>query len=366
MPVPVRGPVPAAGARAAGPSRPRLEVVVVGAGAVGSFLGGTLAAAGHDVTLLARRSTGVPGPGTLVIDGPGGRRTVPVRRITDPSAAPAAPGLVVLAVKAFDVPAALETAARWPDAPLLAVQNGVGSEAVVAAARTSPLIAGSLTTAVELVPGGVARRRRGGIGVAAMRGDVGRLVADLAADFAAGGLPSLVCADPVAMRWSKLLANLVGNATSALLDMDPGDIYADPVGFELERRQLREAVAVMREQDLAVVALPGASVGLLLAGLRLPALIARPILARAIGGARGGKSPSLRLHLRGGRRGPTEVPWLNGAVAAAGERLGVPVPVNACLAALVDEAAADPARAAAWAGRPDRLLGEVETRDRAH
>jgi 2-dehydropantoate 2-reductase len=355
----------AAGARATGPGRPRLEVVVVGAGAVGSFLGGTLAAAGHDVTLLGRRSTSAPGPGTLVIDGPEGRRTVPVRRVSDPAAAPAAPGLVVLAVKAFDVHAALETAARWPDAPLLAVQNGVGSDAVVAAVRTSPLLAGSLTAAVELVPGGVARRRRGGIGVAAMRGDVDGLVADLAAAFAAAGLPSRVCPDPVAMKWSKLLANLVGNATSALLDMDPADIYGDRAGFALERRQLREAIAVMQAQHLEVVALPGASLRLLLAGLRLPALLARPLMARAIGGARGGKSPSLRLHLQGGGQGPTEVPWLNGAVAAAGERLGVPVPVNACLAALVDEAAADPSRAAAWAGRPDRLLAEIEARDGA-
>ena len=57
--------------------------------------------------------------------------------------------------------------------------------------------------------------------------------------------------------------------------------------------------------------------------------------------------------------GPTEARWLNGAVATAGGRAGVPAPVNACLAALVDECAADPVRAAWFAGRPDRLAEAI-------
>ena len=64
------------------PVRPH-EAVVVGAGAVGSFLGGTLAAAGWDVTLLGRRGSGDGTSPQLVIDGAGGRRTAPVRRIAE-------------------------------------------------------------------------------------------------------------------------------------------------------------------------------------------------------------------------------------------------------------------------------------------
>ena len=344
-----------------GPGR---RVVVVGAGAVGSFLGGTLAAAGWDVTLVGRRDRGGRGemtPSGLVIDGPEGRRTVNVRRTADPASVDGAPEVVVLAVKAFDLEGALETAARWPSAPLVTAQNGVGSEATAAALRASPLIAASLTTAVEPVHGGVRRRRRGGIGLAAVRGDVDTLVRDLAAAFEAGGLPSMVCPDASAMKWSKLLANLVGNATAALLDMDPGAIYGDRDGFALERAQLLEALAVMRARGLRRVTMPGAQVNLLLLGIRLPAWLARPVLAQAIGRARGGKSPSLRLHVRGAASGPTEVRWLNGAVAAAGAESGLAVPVNACLAALVDEAAADPATAERWTGRPDLLRHAADT-----
>ena len=346
---------------------PLRVAVVVGSGAVGSFLGGTLAAAGWDVTLLGRRGGPVADvvAAPLVIAGPRRRRRVaPVRRAADPNAASESPDLVILAVKMYDLQGALGAAARWPETPLMTIQNGIGAEALAADARRSPLIAGSLTTAVEPTADGVARRRTGGLGIAPVRGDTTGLRHELADAFADGGLPTVACPDAASMKWSKLLANLVGNATSALLDMDPGAIWADAAGFDLERRQLREALAVMREQRLEVVSLPGGQVRALLLGLGLPAAIARPMLATAIGRARGGKDPSLRIRLRGGGTGPTENRWLNGAVADAGARLGIATPVNAALAELVDEAAQDAGAGERWRGRPDALRAMCDGWDR--
>jgi 2-dehydropantoate 2-reductase len=88
-------------------------------------------------------------------------------------------------------------------------------------------------------------------------------------------------------------------------------------------------------------------------------VIGRPLVARGIAGARGGKSPSLRLHVRGAGSGPTEVAWLNGAVAAAGAAEGVPTPVNAALAGIVEQVAGDPERAAWFKGEPGRLAEAV-------
>jgi 2-dehydropantoate 2-reductase len=339
-------------------------VLVIGSGAVGSFLGGTLAAAGHEVVLLDRRVLGGEDATRLRIEGPDGPVTVPVQRVVDPAAV-AEPGLILLAVKAFHLGGALETAARWPDTPLMTVQNGVGAEEQARAARRSPLLAASLTTAVEPLPDGVRRMRTGGVGVAVVGGAGAGIAAPvagiLAGSWTRAGLPARVYPDAPAMKWSKLLGNLVGNATSAILDMDPGDIYADRRTYPVERDQLHEAVAVMRGLGLRPVSLPGADVSLLLRGLALPVVIGRPIVSRAIAGARGGKSPSLRLHVRHDMAGiPTEAPWLNGAAAGAGRRAGVPTPVNAGLAALVDEVAGDPERAAWFAGRPDRLVAALE------
>lgn len=343
------------------PVSPRVAVVV-GAGAVGSFVGGTLAAAGWDVVLL-RRGGGDLTHADLVIEGPKRRRrTVPVRRAGSPKAVPLAPDLVIVAVKMYDLAGALEAASHWPDTPLMTVQNGIGAAAMAAESRTSPLIAASLTTAVEPTAEGVARRRTGGIGIAPVRGDTTGLRHELADAFADGGLPNVACPDHIAMTWSKLLANLLGNATSALLDMDVGAIWADRAGFELERRQLDEALAVMHAQGLKVVRLPGAHVGALLFGLRFPRVIARPVLSFAIGRARGGKDPSLRIRLRGGGQGPTEARWLNGAVVEAGTRFGVATPVNAVLAAEMERMTSDPAAADHWRGNPGALLAACDAR----
>ena len=350
----------------ANPSAP-LRVVVVGAGAVGSFLGGTLAATGVDVTLLGRRPYAGTDAGTLKLHEPEGNRTVTIRRASDPADIPAA-DLAIIAVKAFDLEAALATTRQWPGVAVLTTQNGVGAEAVADAwiPYPAPLLAASLTTAVEPADDGVERFRTGGIGVAVVRDDEAgagaRLATRLVAAWAAGGLPAVLCRDADAMKWSKLLANLVGNATSAILDMDPAAIYADKRAYRIERAQLLEAVAVMRALELTPVALPGADVTMLLRGIRLPAAVGRPLVARGIGGARGGKSPSLRLHVRGDGSGPTEVFWLNGAVAAAGAQTGVPTPVNDALAAIVEEVASDPARATHFAGEPARLAEAIAAR----
>jgi 2-dehydropantoate 2-reductase len=161
------------------------------------------------------------------------------------------------------------------------------------------------------------------------------------------------------MKWSKLIANLVGNASSAILDLPPAEIYADRDGFLVERRQVREALAVMSRMRIAVVRLPGANVPLLATAFRLPASLGRPILRRVVGRARGGKDPSLRIHVRSGS-GPSEVDWMNGAVARAAAELGGSAAVNRRLTELVGDVVADPERRAWFRGRPDRLAAAVE------
>lgn len=347
------------GAAAAGEA-PR-RVAVLGAGAVGTLLGGLLAAAGADVVLVDRRVP--PGaPTDVVIHEPNGRRVeARIRRAETLGELPGPTDLVVVAVKMFDLAAALDDLAAWPATPVLTIQNGIGAEELVASARPgAPLVAGSLTSPVERPgPAEVRWRGRGGIALAVAAGAAAPTADWLAAAFRAAGLPAQRLRDPRAMKWSKLLGNIVGNALAALADREPAEVFADPALYDLERRQVREALAVMRAARIPVVALPGADVRFLALAFRLPAAIGRPILRRVVGGARGGKSPSLRLHLQGAE-GPTEAAWMNGAIARAGAVAGVPTPVNAALARLLDAAAADPDLRAELARRPHRIAELVD------
>ena len=290
----------------------------------------------------------------------GTRRTAPVEEVRTPADLGAPPEVIVFAVKMFDLEAAAASCAVWPSSPSLTVANGVGAEAIVAGIRVgAPLIAGSITVSVE--PGGertVRRLNRGGIALAPVAGET-PVLDDLLAAFDRAGLRTARRPNAGAMKWSKLLANLVGNASSAILDLSPAEVYAHPRAFGVERHQLLEALAVMRSLGLAPVALPGADVRWLALAARLPAALSRPILRRIVGGARGGKDPSLRLHVRSGS-GPSEVSWLNGAVAREADRLSLPAPVNRGLSELVDAVVSDPERRAWFRGRPDRLVEALE------
>ena len=345
-----------------------MRVVVVGSGAVGSFIAWAVARGGLDVTLIRRRHGGPPTRTTLEAERPDGTiEAVELDVAADLAGAAdsGAEGLVVLAVKQPDLADALAAIAAWPAAAVVTIQNGIGAEDAARTARpVAPILAASLTAAVELTGIGRVRwLRRGGIGLAPVVSGGGERWAALVGALEAAGLPTRTYRDANAMKWSKLLANLVANASSAILDLDPPAIYRDPLGFAVERDQLREAVAIMDAQALEPVDLPGARIRLLLLGLGLPALLARPVLARVIGGARGGKAPSLRLAIgrEDGPAGPirSEVEWLNGAVARAGGRLGVPTPVNAGLARVVAELETAPDRRAWYRGRPDRLVEAI-------
>ena len=336
--------------------------LVVGGGAVGTLLAWALAAGGRDVAIVRRRLEGPTRRATVTVVDPDGKASsADVTEIPSPDALEAAPDVIVFAVKAFDLADAAASCAAWPTAAALTVLNGVGAEEIVAEARPAGgLIAGSVTASVELTgERTVARLNRGGVALAPASPGVDELTDALLAAIAKAGLRTGRVADPAAMKWSKLVANLVGNASSAILDMSPAEIYGHPGAFAIERRQILEALAVMRRLGLRPVALPGANVPLLAFGVAFPAAIARPIMRRIIGGARGGKDPSLRIHATSGT-GPSEVQWLNGAVARTAERLGLPAPVNRRLTDLLEEVLADPERRAWFKGRPDRLVEAVE------
>jgi 2-dehydropantoate 2-reductase len=335
--------------------------LVVGGGAVGTLIAWALAAGGRDVAVVRRSKEGGPSPAEIaVVDPAGERHMATITEVARPDDLATAPELIVFSVKMFDLEAAAASCAAWPSATGLTVSNGVGAEQIVADARPDAgLIAGSVTASVERAGDGtVTRLNRGGVGLAPVRGEVDGLIADLVAAFAAAGLRTGTLADAAAMKWSKLLANLVGNASSAIVDLSPAELYADPAIFAIERRQLLEAIAVVRRLGLSPVALPGADVRLLALGFRLPPVLARPILQRVVGSARGGKDPSLRVHARSGV-GPSEVDWLNGAVASAAEGFGGVAPVNRALTGLLHEVLTDPPRREWFRGRPDRLVEVV-------
>ncbi|MDH7571212.1 MAG: 2-dehydropantoate 2-reductase, partial [Armatimonadota bacterium] len=309
-----------------------MRVLCCGAGAVGSLLAVRLAHAGHDVLLLGRSTRAAPPHGTFTLRLPDGTHVAAAPRIAQAPAPPyaGAPAeLVILATKSYDTGEALESVAgaMGPNTLLLTVHNGLGNEE--AAARWSDrVVAGSFTLSVSLPdPGRVVQHTRsGGLALADTHPGAGQAEA-LAEVFRHAGLRVCTCPNWRAMKWSKLLLNLLANATCAILQLPPRQVLADPRLFRLEQTAFREARRTMRRLGLSPVNLPGYPVRLLCAVMTLPPTLARAAMARRAAEGRGEKLPSLAIDLVRGR-GKSEVDALNGAVARIAAECGGCAPVN--------------------------------------
>jgi 2-dehydropantoate 2-reductase len=343
-------------------------VLIYGAGAVGCYLGGMLAASGVPVTLLGRPALrdAIARDG-LRIERPDGasiaRIALPL--ITTIDQLSETPDLIILTTKAYDVAAALPNLASLiatgdRSCPaVLAVQNGVGTdETLIAGLPGTPIAAAALTNSLDAPEPGRIRlsRDRGGLAVAPIAGDPA--IDHLVGLFASAGIVAATHDDYLAMKWSKLLLNLMGNAVSAVIGWTPARIYRDARLFAVERASFLEAVRVMRAMRVRPVSLPGFFVPILPWVMRAPAPVARRLLVRRASAGRGDKLPSLRVDALS-EKGTSEVGWLNGAVVAAGERRGVPTPVNRRLVRLVDGVTRSAVLRRGFAERPDLLIQNI-------
>jgi len=339
-----------------------VRIVVVGAGAIGGFVGGKLAASGCDVVLVGRPPfvETVRAHGLRVVE-PDGAVTVHPTAVTSvaqafASSAPA--DLVLICVKTYDTQAAVDE--LGPFAPqfrfVLSLQNGLSGEDTLAQAFGAPkVIAGTITHPVVAPEPGVVRseKRQGGVGIAPV---AGQDVAPWVALVTKTGIVARAYADYGEMKWSKLLLNIIGNASSAILNMNTVRVFADRRLVWLEVEQLREAIAVMDRKKTKPVALPGYPVPLLVLALRfLPVALLGPVMRPLVVKGRAEKLPSLLLELNR-QRGRSEVDELNGVVERIGQSVGVATPVNATLAATVNLLTQLPAQRAAWHENVERLL----------
>lgn len=313
-----------------------MKVYIVGAGAVGRYLGDLLAANGAEISFAPRELADV---------------------------VPVAADLAIVAVKAYDTPAAIETLRRAlpvdAGTTILTPQNGVGNEELLAAAfGPDAIVACALTVPVENDRDGKPVASNGG-GFAFA--PVGKNDAHnwMLAAFGATGLPVTAAADYRSLKWSKLALNNVANASCAILNVLPERLVHMGDAFELEIRSIREVRAVMKAHGIAAMDLPRYPVRALLNVAGLPAPVARAVIANRVAGARGRKPPSLLLDLRA-MKNRSEVEVLNGAVAAAARGGGINAPVNTVLARIVSDIAHMPQLWAKYRERPDALIAEVE------
>ena len=299
-----------------------MRIAIVGAGAMGCWFGARLAAAGQAVVLVdrsAEEARHLSTEGVRVHRGDN-LETVAVAATSDPAAVEAAE-LVLVCVKAHQTREALTTvhALRRPDGRVLTLQNGLGTGEVLAEVVPAERLLVGVTAqgATQLGPGEV---RHGGSGPTLFGpfapGPDADCGADIALLFLEAGLPAESVADPHPLLWRKLAVNCGINALTALTGIRNGRIPQITPAAELCRAAVAEAAAVS---------------GAMGVDLGDPAALAEAVLdvARATAANRSSMGQDVDA------RRPTEIDYINGAVARHGEARGIPTPVNRTLCQLI-------------------------------
>lgn len=341
-----------------------MHILIIGAGAIGSMLAARLASSGQQLTLVARPATAVllRQRGLRLIDSDGSVLAPAVTvadTISEALTAKEAVDLLILAVKAYHVPqvAAELAAMNLPLPPLLCLQNGVGNEESLAASLPgSTIIAGALTTPVEVLEPGHVRVARPSYWLGLAPGPQAQTVTPFTSTFMAAGFKVQTWTDYRALKWSKLLMNLLANAQSAILDWTPAQLFAHPLSARIEILAWREAIRVMKGLGIRPVALARYPLGLATTlALYLPPGVLRPLFGRFIIGGRGSKMPSLYFDLHPQPRPHSEIYWLNGAVATAAAKQGWSASTNDTLTHVFTDLLQGESDLTTWKGRVDKL-----------
>ncbi|MFC7234792.1 ketopantoate reductase family protein [Halosegnis marinus] len=284
-----------------------MHVVVLGAGSLGSLVGGLLARA-HEVTLVGREPhVSRVREGGLELTGAYDERVRPDAR-TDP---PASADLAVVTTKAFDTDAAAEALAPVALDACLSLQNGMGNETTLAADLDCPVLAGTCTYGARLTePGVVACTGVGEVVLGARGGGASEAADRVGTAFDAAGLHTTVAEDMPLRLWEKLAVNAGINATTALARVENGALLDGPAGG-VARDAARETARVARAD-----------------GLDLDDETAVAAVERVAEATAANRSSMLQ-DVEAGRR--TEVDAISGFVAG----YGVETPVNATTARLV-------------------------------
>jgi 2-dehydropantoate 2-reductase len=308
-------------------------ILIAGAGAIGSIVGGMLHAAGHDVTILGRRShlEAIARDG-LRISGLLGERTVTGMTLADdPVRLTRRFGVIFCCVKSYDTTTIAAALGEHldPQGVVVSMQNGLGNiEALIDRFGRRRVLGARVIFGAEMpAPGSAhvtafAQPVAIGPAPAIHREDSGALesrAGAIAGMIDAAGIPTVCVGDIMPVLWTKILYNVALNPLGAILKLHYGALAADPDLRPIMDRAIEEAFAVARASGVDMsFASHGEYLKVFYEQLIPITSNHRPTMLHD-------------LHVRG----RTEIEAMNGRIVAMAERLGLDAATNRMLTRLV-------------------------------
>jgi 2-dehydropantoate 2-reductase len=297
-----------------------MRIAIMGSGGVGGYFGGRLAAAGADVTFIARGAhlAALKERG-LRIESPLGDTEIPNVQATDDVRRAGPFDLIFFTVKLYDTEQAAEQIAPVIGASTVVVsfQNGVDAVQMLTKAFGAPHVAGGTTYVAAAVadPGIIRHTAMDKLIFGSLDGGRVPHLESLLEAARAAGIDAVLSDRIMADIWAKFVRLTVFSGMTAISRSPIGPLLDDPDLFEMLQSALRESIAVARGRQIP---LPDRIFDDIIQAFR-----SLPPQARS----------SMLEDLE--RRRRLELPWLSGAVVRIGQEVGVPTPTHRQIVALL-------------------------------
>jgi 2-dehydropantoate 2-reductase len=291
-----------------------MRIVIFGTGGVGGFFGGRLARAGEDVTFIARgehlRAIKADG---LKVDSTAGDFVIYPAKATDDVSDVGETDLVILGVKAWQVPEAARAIKPivGPNTTVLPLQNGVEAVSQLVDELGSANVIGGLCRIVSFVvgPGHI---RHAGFTPSIIIGELDNLRTDriirIEELFTRAGLEITIAQDIQVALWTKFLFIASFSGVGAMANAPAGVIRSDP--------KLRTQIINAMEE---IYTLAHAR------GINLPPDSIDTVM-RAVDALPEDATSSMQRDIAAGK--PSELDSQNGAVVRMAHETGIEVPTH--------------------------------------
>jgi 2-dehydropantoate 2-reductase len=297
-----------------------VRIAMIGAGGVGGYFGARLAAAGEDVTFIARgvHLAALQASG-LRLQSPKGDLHLTTVTATDSTSSVGPVDVVFVTVKMYDLEAAAVTLPPLlgPDTVVVTLQNGVEAVDLVAGHVNRHHVAGGVAyvAAVITEPGTIRHTSLDALIFGELDGRRSDRLIRLEAACARAGFSARVSEHIEIDLWSKFSRLSVFSGMTAVTRSPIGVLRGDPELLALLRSACEETLRVGRAR-----------------GVALPDLVMTEIMQMVDSLPYQAKASMLE-DLERGRR--LELPWLSGAVVRLGREAGVPTPIHTFIATVL-------------------------------
>jgi 2-dehydropantoate 2-reductase len=295
-----------------------MRITVVGAGAMGGSYGGLLASAGHEVSLIDAWQAHVDAINRdgLRVDGVLGDHRIRLEAATGADGQGADVAIVFVDANNTSAAAATVAGLLAADGCAITFQNGIGNvEKLQSVLGPERVLGGSsMCSAAARGPGHVTLTHMGLTSIGETDGSPRPRAQAIVDALAGAGFEAAIEPNVMGLIWQKFVVNCATNAIAATTGLRGGEIVRLPELDAFQDRILEEIMAVIRTK-----------------GIRLPnAEIAAKVKDNC---RKKFNRPSMLQHVEAGRR--TEIDALNGALLREAAALGIPMPYNEALVALL-------------------------------